>query len=586
MGDRVAVMKNGRLMQCAAPQELYDDPANLFVAGFIGSPKMNLFRSTLVARRRRVGADLAFGAGTHLIDRRGRCRTPARPRRPAGGPITVGVRPEAFRSSTRTGHTIDVDGRTWSRCSARRRSCYFVAPVESAADADVRDAPSPRTRRRASSPARARRVMCARLVPPVRIREGDHAPARRSTPSYTSSTCSSVRRPAQTPSRSDAGDGRPTGSAGGATPSSTRSTCAASRTATATGSATSPGLRGAPRLPRRRWASTRSGSAPWYPSPMADGGYDVADYRAIDPLFGTLDDARGLIADAHARGLRVILDIVAQPHAPTDHAWFRAALAAAPGSPERDRYIFRDGRGAGRRRAAQRLAERVRRAGVDARDGGRRRARPVVPAPVRPRAARPQLGQRRGGAGRSTTITPVLVRPGPGRAPHRRGLGLRQGPGAAATSASGPTAGSRPPRWCGRARSGTWTACTTIFRSLAGDRRRVRRRRASSWARSSSSGADRLARYVRPGRAPQAFNFDFLKAPWDAAALRATIDATLAALAPVGAPATWVLSNHDETRHVTRYGRPDTAGRPARRAAGRAGRPRRSARAARGPPCC
>ena len=82
---------------------------------------------------------------------------------------------------------------------------------------------------------------------------------------------------------------------------------------------------------------------PWYPSPMADGGYDVSDYCDIDPRFGTLADADDLLADAHARGLRVIIDLVAN-HTSDQHPWFRAALAAEPGAPERRRYFFRDGR--------------------------------------------------------------------------------------------------------------------------------------------------------------------------------------------------------------------------------------------------
>ncbi|WP_432507702.1 alpha-amylase family glycosyl hydrolase [Kineococcus arenarius] len=69
------------------------------------------------------------------------------------------------------------------------------------------------------------------------------------------------------------------------------------------------------------------------------------------------------------------------------------------------------------------------------------------------------------------------------------------------------------------------------------------------------AGAHRLARYLRADEMHTAFNFDYLKAPWDANALRSAIDSTLSALAPVEAPATWVLSTHDETRHVTRYGR-------------------------------
>jgi len=84
--------------------------------------------------------------------------------------------------------------------------------------------------------------------------------------------------------------------------------------------------------------------APWYPSPLADGGYDVSDYRGIHPMFGTLADADALLAEVHARGMRVIVDVVAN-HTSDQHPWFRAALAAPPGSPERARYFFRNGRG-------------------------------------------------------------------------------------------------------------------------------------------------------------------------------------------------------------------------------------------------
>src|SRR4051794_17853006 len=83
---------------------------------------------------------------------------------------------------------------------------------------------------------------------------------------------------------------------------------------------------------------------PFYPSPMADGGYDVADYRDIEPLFGTLADADAVVEDAHALGIRVIIDLVPN-HTSDRHAWFQEALAAPPGSAPRDRYVFRDGRG-------------------------------------------------------------------------------------------------------------------------------------------------------------------------------------------------------------------------------------------------
>ncbi|HEY4754186.1 MAG TPA: alpha-amylase family glycosyl hydrolase, partial [Candidatus Limnocylindrales bacterium] len=84
---------------------------------------------------------------------------------------------------------------------------------------------------------------------------------------------------------------------------------------------------------------------PCFASPQVDHGYDVADYRAIDPLFGSLADMDELIAAAHARGIRVTLDLVPN-HTSDQHPWFRAAVAAGRDSPERARYHFRDGRGA------------------------------------------------------------------------------------------------------------------------------------------------------------------------------------------------------------------------------------------------
>ena len=84
---------------------------------------------------------------------------------------------------------------------------------------------------------------------------------------------------------------------------------------------------------------------PWYPSPMADAGYDISDYRSIDPVFGTLDDADALIGEARAHGIRIIVDVVPN-HCSDQHPWFISALAAGPGSAGRDRFWFRPGRGA------------------------------------------------------------------------------------------------------------------------------------------------------------------------------------------------------------------------------------------------
>ena len=118
---------------------------------------------------------------------------------------------------------------------------------------------------------------------------------------------------------------------------------AASPTPTATASATSPACAAGwttwPKLGVDAiWLS------PFYPSPLADGGYDITDYRDVDPRLGTLADFDSLAHDAHTHGIKVIVDIVPN-HTSDQHPWFRAALAAGPGSSERDRYIFRDGTG-------------------------------------------------------------------------------------------------------------------------------------------------------------------------------------------------------------------------------------------------
>ena len=84
--------------------------------------------------------------------------------------------------------------------------------------------------------------------------------------------------------------------------------------------------------------------SPFFRSPMLDAGYDVSDYCDVDPQFGTLADFDAMLARAHELGIRVIVDLVPN-HSSSRHRWFREALAAEPGSPERARYLFRDGRG-------------------------------------------------------------------------------------------------------------------------------------------------------------------------------------------------------------------------------------------------
>ena len=304
------------------------------------------------------------------------------------------------------------------------------------------------------------------------------------------------------------------------------------------------GVRAQPSLPARPRHRRHLVHARGTRSPMADGGYDVADYRDIDPTFGTLGEAEQLIkeaADARHPGHRRHRP---EPLLRSASPGSRRPWRRRPGSPRARSLLVPRRSRRGRRAAAKRLAVHLRRQRLDTHAERRRDAGRVVPPSVRSRAARPQLGQRRG-AGGARGRAAVLVRPRRRRRAHRLGRAALQG--------------RRPAR----------------LRRGQCDRRRTRSRIATSCTRSTAPGArspmatpatailigeiwlpdpERFARYLRPDEMHTAFNFDFLACPWDAGRLRACIDATLAAHAPVGAPATWVLSNHDVTRHVTRYG--------------------------------
>jgi alpha-glucosidase len=279
---------------------------------------------------------------------------------------------------------------------------------------------------------------------------------------------------------------------------------------------------------------------PWYPSPMADGGYDVADYRGIDPTFGTLDDAGALVSDAHGHGLRVIVDIVPN-HTSSRHPWFRAAVAGGPGADARGRYLFRPGRGHDGAEPPNNWQSAF---------GGPAWTRVVEPDgrpgewylhlfdPEQPdldwesREVREEFEAilafwfERGIDGFRIDVAMGLLKdPSLPDVPP----GDHAAPGPPRVPAGHPFFGRDGVHEIWRAWRRVADACEPP-RMLIGEVALVE--------------PEELARYVRSDELHTAFNFDFLRCPWDADALRATIDRTLAALAAVGAPATWVLSNH------------------------------------------
>jgi alpha-glucosidase len=286
---------------------------------------------------------------------------------------------------------------------------------------------------------------------------------------------------------------------------------------------------------------------PWYASPLADGGYDVADYRSIDPAFGTLAEAEALISDARSLGIRTVVDVVPN-HVSSQHPWFQAALEARPGSPERSRFWFHPGRGERGELVPTEWVSNfggatwTRTVGPDGRPGEwylhlfsedqpdlnwnhpdvRREFEDVL-----------RFWFDRGAAGIRIDSAALLVKdadlpevpdkPGPGDHPNVDRDEIHD-------------------------IYRSWRAVANEYadpKALVGE----------VWL----PDVDRFVRYLRPDELHTAFNFDFLGQPWAARELRTSIDQARAAHAPVDAPATWLLSNHDVTRPVTRYGRRDSS---------------------------
>jgi alpha-glucosidase len=284
---------------------------------------------------------------------------------------------------------------------------------------------------------------------------------------------------------------------------------------------------------------------PFYPSPQNDHGYDVADYCDVDPLFGQLADADRLIERAHELGLRVIVDLVPN-HTSDQHRWFQEALAAGPGSPERARYIFRDGEN----------------------DSPPNNWQSVFGGPAWTRtpdgqwylhlfdSTQPDLDWRnpevhamfedvlrfwlsRGVDGFRIDVAHGLYKV--------EGLPNQKDPSVRRIERMLDSAyGDDEPMWDQPEIHDVYRRWAEILDEFGPDRMAV----AEAWVPDSES----LAAYVRPDELDQAFNFSWLLADWSAPAFAEVIRRTFAATEPVGASPTWVLSNHDVTRHVTRYG--------------------------------
>ncbi|MFC4492973.1 glycoside hydrolase family 13 protein [Streptomyces ovatisporus] len=282
--------------------------------------------------------------------------------------------------------------------------------------------------------------------------------------------------------------------------------------------------------------------SPFYASPQADGGYDVTDYRSVDPLFGELSDAAALIEDAHGLGLRVIVDIVPN-HSSDRHEWFRRALREGPGSPARARYHFRPGKGENGELPPNDW-ESVFGGSAWTRVGDGEWYLHLF-APEQPDfnwehpAVRDEF----------RTVLRFWLDLGVDGFRVDVAHGMVKAPGLPDMGSPGQLrllGSEQLPFFDQDGVHEIYRDWRKVFEEYPGERIGV----AEAWAPSS----ERTALYVRPDELHQAFNFHYLQTDWDAGALRAVITESLEAMRPVGAPATWVLSNHDVVRHRTRLG--------------------------------
>ncbi|MBV9593004.1 MAG: glycoside hydrolase family 13 protein [Actinobacteria bacterium] len=298
--------------------------------------------------------------------------------------------------------------------------------------------------------------------------------------------------------------------------------------------------------------------SPFYRSPMADGGYDVSDPCDVDPIFGTLTDFDEMLAACHAAGLRVTVDLVPN-HLSDQHPWFQAALRAGPGSRERERFIFRDGRGPDGDEPPNNWPSQF---------GGSAWKRvpdgqwylhifapeqpdlnwdnPEVPAEF-DRVMRFWLD--RGVDGFRVDVAHGMAKP----------AGLPDMDMELVRSQATVMPTSADLRWDRDHVHDYMRGFRRTLEDYDGDRMAV----GEVWVADDA----RWAAYVRSDELNLAFNFKLIESEWGADEFRAAIDTSMAAMRAVGATSSWVLSNHDVVRHVSRYGGGEIGARRARAAA-------------------
>lgn len=284
---------------------------------------------------------------------------------------------------------------------------------------------------------------------------------------------------------------------------------------------------------------------PWYPSPLNDGGYDVADYHDINPEFGTLEEARQFIAEAKELGIEVLADLVPN-HTSSEHRWFRAALAADPGSPERAMYHFLPGKGTGG-------------------------AEPPTNWPsVFGGSAWTRVPDGEWYLHLFDVTQPDLNWDNPVvREAFCQILRFWLDIGVAGFRVDVAHSLTKDPTWPDVPEEGeTLDAIAHVDDHPYWDRPELHEI-VKEWravldeypgtmmvAEAWVEGWDRLVRYIGSDEYHQAFDFEFLLAEWSLEQMKASIGESIGQSKKVGSIPTWVLSNHDVVRHPTRYALP------------------------------
>lgn len=286
---------------------------------------------------------------------------------------------------------------------------------------------------------------------------------------------------------------------------------------------------------------------PWYDSPLADGGYDVADYRAIDPRFGSLDEATEFVADAHRHDIRVIVDLVPN-HTSSQHAWFREAVAHGPGSPARARYHFLPGRGADGELPPNDWPSVFGGPAWTRLDGdpadGEWYLHLFDPAQPDLNWEHPEVQDE------FDAIMRFWLDRGVDGFRVDVAHGLVKHPGYA-------DLGDRPhhvrdqvvpdhPFWDRDELHDIYRRWRSVLDEYDG----------RMLVAEAPVHASRYPMYLRPDEFHQCFDFDLMHAAWNAKQFSDVIHHAVGAAASVGSNPTWVLSNHDEMRHATRYALP------------------------------